>query len=183
MHRWRARSCAVLTGSGTALADDPQLDVRAVACTRQPLRILVDSRLRVPRTARLFSGLPIVVAHVCEHVEPEPIGNPGSAVYWRLPDEHGHVALKPLLHRLAEIGINELLVEAGPVLSGALIRQSLVDEVLIYTAPILLGAAAQGMLDLGRLIGLGEGPRLDVVDVRFIGQDLRIQAYPRSRSM
>lgn len=143
-HHWRARSCAVLTGVGTALQDDPLLTVRHHATPRQPLRVLVDSQRRLPLTARLFAGAPIVIAHAANQstLGKQMIDHHTIA----LPNAKGKVDLAKLLAYLASNHqVNELLVEAGRKLNGALLAENLVDEVIVYFSAKIFGEFGRAM--------------------------------------
>jgi diaminohydroxyphosphoribosylaminopyrimidine deaminase/5-amino-6-(5-phosphoribosylamino)uracil reductase len=174
-HAWRARSCAVLTGIGTVLADNPQLTVRLVDTARQPLKVLVDSRLDVDPAARLFDGNPALVA--CAFADPDKRAalRERNADVIELPNDDGKVDLQALLQELARRGINELHVEAGFKLNGSLIRAGLVDELLVYLAPMLIGEA-QGMVHLPALADLAHARRLAFRQVTQVGEDVRILA-------
>jgi diaminohydroxyphosphoribosylaminopyrimidine deaminase/5-amino-6-(5-phosphoribosylamino)uracil reductase len=175
-HHWRARSCAVMTGIGTLRDDDPRLTVREIATTRQPLRIVVDSRLRIPLDAKIFEGGGVLVATAGSDAEKiRGIERRGAEVVV-LPNAEGKVDLARLAATLAGRGINEVTVEAGMNLNSALYRAGVVDELLIYYAPVLLGSQGRGMLDLGGLTRLEDAPRLAVRDVRHFGPDLRVLA-------
>jgi diaminohydroxyphosphoribosylaminopyrimidine deaminase/5-amino-6-(5-phosphoribosylamino)uracil reductase len=179
-HRWRARACAVLTGIGTVRADDPQLTVRAVACERQPLRVLVDARLDVALSAKVLEGgRCLVAAAVADRDRIAALRDRGAEVVV-LPDAAGKVDLPRLMQELGARGINELHVEAGFKLNGSLLREGCVDELLLYVAPLLVGDAAQGLFNLPELQQLQGAIRLDLRDVRRIGDDLRILARPRA---
>jgi diaminohydroxyphosphoribosylaminopyrimidine deaminase/5-amino-6-(5-phosphoribosylamino)uracil reductase len=170
-HRWRARACAILTGIGTVRADDPRLTVREVETPRQPLRVVVDSRLETPHTARILEGDPVLVFS----------GKPGSlpnAEVIALPNANQKVELPQMLEELARRGVNELHVEAGFRLNGSLVREGCVDEFLIYLNPSFLGDRAQGMLDLPAFESLEERPRLKILSLDRFGDDLRILARP-----
>jgi diaminohydroxyphosphoribosylaminopyrimidine deaminase/5-amino-6-(5-phosphoribosylamino)uracil reductase len=175
-HAWRARACAVLTGIGTVRADDPQLNVRLVETTRQPLRVLVDSRLEVDPEARVFDGDgKVLVACAIEDAEREQrLAGKGVEVL-RFPNPRGKVDLAALMRRLAERGINEVHVEAGFKLNGSLVSAGVVDELLVYLAPILIGEA-QGMVHLPALSDLAHARRLVFREVRQVGDDVRILA-------
>ena len=177
-HRWRARACAILTGIGTVRQDDPQLNVRAVPCSRQPLKILVDARLEVPTHARLLDDGHCLIATA----NPDPVAHARLAELGAevivLADQNGKVDLPALIQALGQRGLNEVHVEAGFKLNGSLIRNQCIDECLIYQAPLLLGDATQGMFNLAEPASLAEGLRLEVRDVRLLGQDLRILARP-----
>jgi len=170
-HRWRARACALLTGSGTVRADDPQLTVREVQTPRQPLRVLVDSRLETPHDARILRGEKVLVFAA----RPGTLPN-GDVVV--LPNQNGKVDLPRMLEELARRGVNELHVEAGSRLNGSLVREGCVDEYLIYLNPSFLGSDAEGMLELAAPRALDGRRRLRVLSVDRIGEDLRILARP-----
>ncbi len=171
-HRWRARACAILTGIGTVKADDPRLTVREIETPRQPRRVVVDSRLEMPRGARILQGDRILVFAARQGTPPE---NAELAV---LPNAQGKVELPRMLEELGRRGINELHVEAGFRLNGSLVREGCVDEFLVYLNPSFLGDAAQGMLDLPALPSLEERLRLRVVSLERLGDDLRLVARP-----
>lgn len=181
VHRQRARACAVLTGLGTLHADDPELTVRAVATTRQPLRVLVDARLGAAAGSRLFSGgntvvltaAPRLSLRFVETLEAQGIRVLGVPVQ---PGEPHHLDLRAALEALAREQVNEVLVEAGASLNGALLAAGLVDECIFYVAPALLGSGARGLADFGPLTELGDRVRLRFTDVATVGPDLRITA-------
>ncbi len=173
VQHWRARSCAVLTGINTILADDASLNVRDIATPRQPLRVVLDSRLRMPLSAKILHGgvLIYTVTQAAEKIaELEKLG----ATVCVLDGVQGRVDLPAMLRDLAQRGINEVLVEAGSVLNGALLQAGLVDELVLYFAPQLLGDMARGMAALGELSSLTQRVELRWQDVRRVGNDLRI---------
>ncbi|MDP2810894.1 MAG: bifunctional diaminohydroxyphosphoribosylaminopyrimidine deaminase/5-amino-6-(5-phosphoribosylamino)uracil reductase RibD [Rhodocyclaceae bacterium] len=186
VHAWRARACAVLTGYGTVKMDDPQLTVREVETTRQPLRVVVDSKLRVSPSARIcnggeLSGRLLIVTAVEDESRAAPLRMRGVEVLalpGTRPEASGKVDLAALLETLAQRGINEVHVEAGHRLSGALLSEGLVDELLIYLAPTLLGDRARGLVALPEFVDLSERHDLDILDLRRVGRDLRILARP-----
>jgi diaminohydroxyphosphoribosylaminopyrimidine deaminase/5-amino-6-(5-phosphoribosylamino)uracil reductase len=171
-HRWRARACAVLTGIGTVTADDPRLTVRDVETPRQPLRVIVDSRVETPRTARILQGDPVLI------FAGKNAAAPPNAQVISLPNPNNKVDLPAMLEELGRRGINELHVEAGFRLNGSFAREGCVDEFLLYLNPSLLGDGAQGMLDLPALDSLDARARLRLLSVERLGQDLRILARP-----
>jgi diaminohydroxyphosphoribosylaminopyrimidine deaminase/5-amino-6-(5-phosphoribosylamino)uracil reductase len=171
-HRWRARACAILTGIGTVKADDPQLTVREVETPRQPLRVVVDSRLEMPRGARILQGDRVLVFAARQGAA---LDNAELVV---LPNAQGKVELPRMLQELGRRGINELHVEAGFRLNGSLVREGCVDEFLVYLNPSFLGDGAQGMLDLPAFSSLEERLRLRVVSLERLGDDLRLVARP-----
>lgn len=174
VHHWRARSSAVMTGSGTVLADDPALDVRYLETPRQPLRVVVDSRFSTPAQAKILTspGATLVATANEEYEYTDRTGDDVDVVY--LPGLDGKVDLGGLMSDLAQREVNELLVEAGPTLCGAMLRDGLVDEVLLYLAPRFLGSEARGMFDLSGIEHLGECPVMDVLDIRQFGADIRL---------
>ncbi|UJO99185.1 MAG: bifunctional diaminohydroxyphosphoribosylaminopyrimidine deaminase/5-amino-6-(5-phosphoribosylamino)uracil reductase RibD [Nitrosomonas sp.] len=177
-HRWRARSCAIMTGIGTVKSDDPQLSVRHIETDRQPRKVVVDSHLTIPLEARLLQGREetfIFTAHA-ENPEKKAALSRMNARVIALPDAKGAVDLQQMMTVLAESGINEVLVEAGSGLNGALVEAGLVDELIIYVAPHLIGNDAQGMIALPELTDLERKKKLKIQDVRMIGQDIRIIA-------
>ncbi|KAB2838417.1 MAG: bifunctional diaminohydroxyphosphoribosylaminopyrimidine deaminase/5-amino-6-(5-phosphoribosylamino)uracil reductase RibD, partial [Burkholderiales bacterium] len=149
-HHWRARACAILTAGGTVRADDPRLNVREVETGRQPLRIVVDAHAQVPVGAKIFEAPGALLVHA-GHV---PEGLPETVQTLALPDRRGKVDLGALLTELGRREINELHVEAGAGLTGALIDEGLVDELLLYFAPCLLGDGGRGMFTLPSIEGL-----------------------------
>jgi diaminohydroxyphosphoribosylaminopyrimidine deaminase/5-amino-6-(5-phosphoribosylamino)uracil reductase len=210
---WRARSSAILTGSGTALADDPQLNVRIPAPRRrQPARIVLDTQLRTPPTARMFATSSRAPAHneaaargamfaggSRSSADAPGTGDTshGSVIIFTASadparraalEEQGarieHVAgaetldLHAVMDRLGALGMNEVLVEAGATLSGALIRNGLVDELLLYIAPMLLGPHARALATLPELTDLSASPRFSIIETQMIGPDVRLRLRP-----
>ncbi|HXF16901.1 MAG TPA: bifunctional diaminohydroxyphosphoribosylaminopyrimidine deaminase/5-amino-6-(5-phosphoribosylamino)uracil reductase RibD [Burkholderiales bacterium] len=175
-HHWRARSCAVMTGIGTLRDDDPRLTVRDVDSARQPLRVVVDSHLRIAPQANILDGGAVLVATAThDPIKAKALAAKGAAVV-ELPNPEGKVDLLRLVEHLGELGMNEVLVEAGMNLDSALLRAGVVDELLIYMAPHMLGHAARGMLDLGELEHMKQRLNLLVRDTRSFGDDVRILA-------
>jgi len=153
-HAWRKRAGAVLTGIGTVLADDPRLDVRLVPTDKQPLRLVLDPQGRLPASARILQP-------------------PGEA---RVVGP-GRADLPALLAELGQQGVNELHVEAGPILSGAFLDAGLVDELLVYQAPLLIGEG-RPLAALAPLARLGDARRWRFVEATTVGQDLRLRLRP-----
>ncbi len=175
-HRWRARACAILTGLGTVVSDDPELSVRAIACERQPLRIVVDTRLKIPLQARILATDKILVATACEdHRKIDALEAMGHEVLL-LPASDTGVDLSKMLSELGIRGINELHVEAGARLNGALLHAACVDELILYLAPQLLGGSARNLFELAPLTSLDQAIKLHILEQRPLGNDLRIQA-------
>lgn len=177
-HRWRARSCAVLTGIGTVRDDDPQLNVRAIATERQPLRVVVDARLDTPLNARLLDGGPVLIAAAVDNPERIAALQRRGADVVVLPNDGGKVDLNALMQELGRRGLNEVTAESGFKLNGSLLREGCVDELVLYLAPFLVGDAARGLFNLPALSTLADKRPLTLRDVRMIGQDLRILARP-----
>ena len=175
-HRWRARACAILTGIGTVRDDDPQLNVRAVETSRQPLRVVVDSKLETPLTARILQGGPVLVAAAVDDEKRANLLRAAGAEVVVLPNAAGKVELKDLLEELGRRGINEVHAEAGFKLNGSLLREGLVDELLLYLAPCLIGHEASGMFNLPELTTLDDKLRLKIHDLRQVGADIRLLA-------
>jgi diaminohydroxyphosphoribosylaminopyrimidine deaminase/5-amino-6-(5-phosphoribosylamino)uracil reductase len=176
VQRWRARSCAVLTGIGTVLADDPQLNVRDPDCTHQPLRVVLDSCLRTPPSAKILSGGSVLIYTATQDAARIGALEAAGAQVAVLPAIGRQVDLLAMLRELAQRGINEVLVEAGATLNGALLRAGCVDELILYLAPQLLGDAARGLVALGELTALDQRVALVWRDVRQVGGDLRLMA-------
>ncbi len=180
-HAWRARACALLTGIGTVLADNPRLDVRGVPTDRQPTLVLVDSALAVPLDALIFAANRTVyiysaVAHEEKRRALEALG----ATVITMPNSAGKVDLPAMVRDLGHRGINELHVEAGYKLNGSLLREGLVDELLVYLAPKLIGEG-MGLAQIAPLATLCEAHTLSFHSVDRIGEDLRILARLQGR--
>jgi len=175
-HAWRARSCAMLTGIGTVRDDNPRLTVRDVATSRQPLRVVVDSRLEIsPDAAILEGGNALVACAVDDAARAARLRERGAEVVV-LPNAACKVDLAALLAELGRRGINEVMAEAGYRLNGSLLREGLVDELLVYQAPLLLGDKARGMFDLPELEDLAGAWRLEVLERHAVGPDLVLRA-------
>ena len=180
VQRLRARSSAILTGSGTVLADDPALTVRMEELggpvEPQPRRVVVDSALKTSPSARIVAGpggCLLVHAGAAEAERLRALRAAGADVLG-LSDERGRVDLRALLQHLAGLGMNEILVEAGAGLAGAVVQQGLADELWLYVAPKLMGDAARGLMSLPGLERMSDSLTLTLEDVRVIGQDLRL---------
>ena len=184
-HAWRARACAVLTGIGTVLEDNPRLDVRDVATPRQPHVVVVDSQLQTPPDARLFiAGRACYIycagSNDTAFQERKQALESQGAVVVELPNAHNKVDLPAMLADLAAKGVNELHVEAGTKLNGSFIREGLVDEMLVYLAPCMLGEGL-AMAHFGPLTQLDQGLSMDFKSVEKIGPDVRILARVKGR--
>jgi len=186
VQRWRARSAAILTGVGTLLADDPRLNVRAPEIPFQPLRVVMDSLLRTPPGSRLFDTAgDVLISTTADFAAPETIARAAAlekrGARIECMSRTPRTDLPAMLARLAELEVNEVLVEAGPTLSGELVRQSLVDELLIYVAPRLLGPQARPLFDLPVIEDLTDAQRFEIVETCALGSDLRLRLKPRAR--
>ena len=184
-HAWRARACAVLTGIGTVLEDNPRLDVRDVATPRQPHVVVVDSLLQTPPDARLFiAGRACYIYCAAPNdtafqARKQALESQGAVVV-ELPNAQNKVDLSAMLADLASRGVNELHVEAGSKLNGSFIREGLIDEMLVYLAPCVLGDGLS-MAHFGPLTQLDQGLSLDFKSVEKIGPDVRILARVKGR--
>jgi diaminohydroxyphosphoribosylaminopyrimidine deaminase/5-amino-6-(5-phosphoribosylamino)uracil reductase len=173
-HKWRARACAVLTGIGTVLADDPSLDVRHVKTPRQPTLVLVDSKLDVPLQAKIFGKpRPVWIYCAIQDTEKAKALEALGATVICLPNSSGKVDLAAMLRDLGQRQINELHVEAGFKLNGSFWRAGLIDELLLYQNPQLMGTG-QGIANIGPFENLSQTPKLRYHSVDKIGDDLRI---------
>lgn len=179
VQQWRARSCAVLTGSGTVLADDPQLNVRTGDVVRQPLRVVLDTELRISANAKILQGGNVLIYTASTDAAKQVALRERGADVAVMQQVEGGLPLSAVLSDLAQRGINEVLVEAGKTLNGALLKAGLVDELVLYLAPQLLGDAARGLANLGELTQLEQRVELTWQDVRHIGSDIRITARVR----
>ncbi len=181
VQRWRARACAILTGSGTVLADDPRMNVRGLETGRQPLRVIVDSRLATPPGAKILAGGALIA---CAGAAPgrraalEAAGAEIVELPDKLPNEAGRVDLAALLAELARRGVNEVHGEAGATLNGALLEAGLVDEWLAYFAPLVLGDAARGLFNLPALADMSGRHGFTLLDSAVLGADLRLRLRP-----
>jgi diaminohydroxyphosphoribosylaminopyrimidine deaminase/5-amino-6-(5-phosphoribosylamino)uracil reductase len=191
VQKWRARSSAILTGIGTVLADNPNMNVRldkgqhdpaAKTTDRQPWRIVADSNWRTPVSSRILADPSrVIIAGSRDLVAPPELVATGAHCI-PLSTTSGRIDLIPLLSRLAEMEINEIQVEAGGCLCGALLRDRLVDEVLIYQAPLLLGDGAPGPFAFGPLESMDERTHLKLLESRRFGRDLRLRLVPQYRN-
>lgn len=178
VQHWRARSDALLTGIGTVVADDPRMTVRLGGDARQPLRVIADSRFRIEPESRILQqpGRALVVGCAFNPM-PRPLLDRGIECL-ALPGHGQQVDLPALLRALAEREINEVQVEAGSALCGALLDQRLVDEILLYQAPVLLGDQAPAAFRIGPLESMDERVHLEVLETVRVGPDWRIRLKP-----
>lgn len=179
-HRLRARSSAILTGIGTVLADDPAFTARlgeAEGDIHQPVKVIVDSFLRIPADAKLakLSGRSIVLTSTPDKLKCEQLIDSGFEVEVLPADDEGRVNLRAAIEFLGAREMNEVMVEAGPTLNGALLQAGLIDELIVYTAPCLLGDDARGLFHFPPLKAMSDRFKLKMLDTRRFGQDLRIR--------
>jgi diaminohydroxyphosphoribosylaminopyrimidine deaminase / 5-amino-6-(5-phosphoribosylamino)uracil reductase len=179
VQHWRAGSCAILTGSGTILSDNPSMTVRDIYVEKQALRVIVDSQLQTPIDAKILVGGNVLIAFASDAENKSASLLAAGAELLCIPNEQGKVCLKTLLSHLASREINEVLVEGGEGLNGALLAQSLIDELLIYYAPKLMGSAGKGMFAMPALTAMNQAIDLQILDVRHIGSDIRLRAKPQ----
>lgn len=180
VQRWRAQSCAIVTGIGTVLADNPSMTVRLDGVSRQPLRVIVDSRLQTPIDCKMLApdmlkASPVLIAYAKDVNHRADALRAAGAELICLPDGD-RVALHALLAELARRGMNEVLVEAGQGLNGALMQAKLIDECIFYYAPKLMGCDAKGMFAVPELTAMQQATSLQITDLRQIGQDIRLCA-------
>ena len=180
VQRLRARSSAVMTGSGTVIADDPRLDVRLPGATRQPLRVVLDSSLRTPPSARILAppGAALILCTVEDAAKARALRAAGAEIA-TLPASEGRVDLAAALALLAARQVNELLVECGAGLAGAFLSAGLVDELLLYVAPTLLGRGARKLADLESPVSMAERLQFSIVERQDVGDDLLLRLRPR----
>jgi diaminohydroxyphosphoribosylaminopyrimidine deaminase/5-amino-6-(5-phosphoribosylamino)uracil reductase len=177
---WRARRSAVLTSAATVLADDPRLDVR-IETERQPLRVVLDRRRQVEARARILKPPGEVLLFAAAKSRVTPDERFGKARVERVRVLRGHLDLQRVFAKLGALAVNEVLVEAGPRLAGALFAAGLVDEWLLYLAPKLLGRGAKPLADLPRLTKLAAARQFDILESQPVGPDLRLLLRPRPK--
>ncbi|HEY4665450.1 MAG TPA: bifunctional diaminohydroxyphosphoribosylaminopyrimidine deaminase/5-amino-6-(5-phosphoribosylamino)uracil reductase RibD [Comamonas sp.] len=174
-HAWRARACAILTGIGTILEDNPRLNVREIDTPRQPKIVVVDSKLDMPLDAHVLQAVNGCTIYTSSTSTSKAAALQAlGATVIALPNAQGKVDLAAMLRDLGQRGTNELHVEAGFKLNGSFLREGLVDELLLYLAPKLLGAGAMGMANFGPLNALSQATPLQWQDIQRIGDDLRV---------
>jgi len=181
VQQWRARSSAIMTGIGTVLADDPSMDARVNGDVKQPLKVIVDSRWRTPLKSRILAQPErVVIAGNASIPVPGELAGSGARCL-RTESVDGVVSLESLLIDLAGLEVNELQVEAGSRLCGSLLKARLVDELLIYQAPLLLGEGGAGPFALGPLESMADRTHLTLLETVYFGDDLRIRFQPQFR--
>lgn len=177
VHRWRARACAILTGVGTVKADDPRMNVRGMQTDRQPLKVILDSRLATPPGARILDGGALIACAAADPERRATLEAAGAEVL-SLPGADGRVDLAGMLAELARRGVNELHAEAGATLNGALLAGGLVDEWLAYFAPLVMGHEARGLFGLPALADMAGRRGFAVHHLARVGDDLRLLLRP-----
>jgi diaminohydroxyphosphoribosylaminopyrimidine deaminase/5-amino-6-(5-phosphoribosylamino)uracil reductase len=177
VQRLRAASGAILTGTGTVIDDDPSLTVRDIDVPSQPLRVVLDSRLRTPPDRRMLSLAGITLICCIDAAARGPLEAAGAEIL-KVPADGNRVSVVPVLEELAVREINDLLVECGPILAGSLLGAGLVDELVIYQSPHIMGSQTRPMFATPTLEALADRHRLAVTDVRRVGADTRITARP-----
>jgi diaminohydroxyphosphoribosylaminopyrimidine deaminase/5-amino-6-(5-phosphoribosylamino)uracil reductase len=181
VQRWRARACVILTGSGTVLADDPQMNVRDLQTTRQPLKVIVDSRLSTPPSAKILHGGAFIACAEADYLRRTALEAAGAQIL-ELPGAsgfvHGRVDLAALMQEFGRQGINEVHVEAGATLNGALLAAGLVDEWISYIAPVAMGHAARGLFEMPALTEMAGRQQFEIRGVRMLGGDIRLTLRP-----
>ncbi|VAX08717.1 Diaminohydroxyphosphoribosylaminopyrimidine deaminase / 5-amino-6-(5-phosphoribosylamino)uracil reductase [hydrothermal vent metagenome] len=177
VQRLRARSSAILTGVGTVLADDPSMTVRLDGIERQPLRVVADTHLSMPESAKMLSlpGHTLVLTCSDDDAAAQRLQQAGAEVKI-MPYCSSSVSMEAVLDTLAEMEVNEVLLETGATLSGAMLQQGLIDELIIYMAPVLMGDNARGLFHLPGLEKMADKIQLELSDVRAVGCDLRLTA-------
>ena len=178
VQHWRARSCAILTGIGTVLCDNPSMNVRLEKTSLQPLKVIVDSDLKIPTDAKILYGGNVLIAFANDAQNKSAQLLAAGAELLCLPNEQGKVCLKTLLSHLASQQINEVLVEGGERLNGSLMALGLIDELLIYYAPKLMGNNAKGLFALPAFTQMNQAIDLQMIELRQIGVDIRLRAKP-----
>lgn len=172
---WRARSCAVMTGVGTICADNARLTVRRPGVERQPLRVVLDTQLRTPSSAAILQTTGVLLIHgPLNEARGNKLSRPGVEL-WQAPVLDSRIDLMAVMQELARRGINEVLVEAGPTLAGALLKAGLVDELLLYEAALVLGSEARGLFDDLQLDRLEQASHWTLFDRRALGCDWRLR--------
>ncbi|MBT8048794.1 MAG: bifunctional diaminohydroxyphosphoribosylaminopyrimidine deaminase/5-amino-6-(5-phosphoribosylamino)uracil reductase RibD [Xanthomonadales bacterium] len=182
VQRWRARSSAILTGIGTVLADNPSMNARVDQPVVQPLRVVVDRQWRTPPDSRIVAGQGDVLIAGDRSISVPAALTSSKAECLGLPAKDGRVNLRALFNALAEREVNEVQVEAGSRLCGSLYNERLVDEILIYQAPVLLGDGGPGPFALGPLESMADRAHFKVLEVSHLGNDLRYRLQPEFRS-
>lgn len=176
VHHWRAQSCVIVTGIGSILQDNSALTVRDVPTTRQPLRVIVDSQLRIPVDAKVLEHGQTMIAYAQGDASKLEVLQVMGIRTLHIPNAQGQVDIAALIQALTALPCNEVLIEAGATLNGAFLQVGLVDELLLYYAPKLMGSTARGMFALPEMAHMADAHPLHILDIRQFGQDIRVQA-------
>lgn len=179
VQRWRARSSAIVTGISTVLSDDPAMTVRLPGTERQPLRVIIDTNLSTPATAKILQqpGRTLIMTASQDEAARVQLQEAGAQIV-QLPQQGNHIDLRAVLEELTELEVNEVLLETGATLSGAMLEAGLIDELIIYMAPLLMGDAARPLFKLPQLAKMQDRIELELREVRAVGKDLRVIATP-----
>jgi len=179
VQRLRALSGAIVTGVDTVIADDPSMNVRIIEGVQvtQPLRVILDSTLRTPVTAKMFGleGRTLILTCSQDRTRREALTAQGAEVFILKANLEGRMDLMAVLEFLATEQVNDVLLEAGSVLNGAFMEQNLIDECVVYMAPSLLGSSGRGLFDMPNINLMADKKQLEIVDVRRVGKDMRLQ--------
>jgi diaminohydroxyphosphoribosylaminopyrimidine deaminase/5-amino-6-(5-phosphoribosylamino)uracil reductase len=181
VQHWRAQSCAIVTGIGTVITDNPTMNVRLGNASRQPLRVIVDSKLQIPfdcnmLNPELLSTSPVLVVYAHDASNKITSLSATGAQLLHLPNKDGGIDLNALLINLASRGVNEVLLEAGQGLNGGFLQAGLIDEFIFYYAPKLMGIDAKGMFTIPELTEMKQSIDLQILEARQIGHDIRLRA-------
>jgi len=176
VQKWRSKSCAILTGKGTVNSDNPSLSIRTIPSNQQPLRIILDSHLRVKRDSKLLQQSNVIVMYgEDKNLNLTSLKNT-KAEFIKIPLLDNKINLAEVMAYLNKLEINELWVEAGPDLNGELLKFGLLDELITYTAPYIMGGSANSVFNAPILKDMKDKIKISVLDCRSIGEDIRIQA-------
>jgi diaminohydroxyphosphoribosylaminopyrimidine deaminase/5-amino-6-(5-phosphoribosylamino)uracil reductase len=183
VHRLRAESSAIITGVNTVLADDPALTARVDFPVVQPIRVILDSHLQTPPTAQMATlpGRSLILTYSEDAAKQRDLKHAGFEVQ-RLPDTNGRLDLPEVMRFLAAQQINEVLVEAGAILNGALLAANLLDEIIIYMSSSIIGDQGRGLCHLPEMLTMADKKELQLLDVRQVGRDLRLVLKPATTS-
>lgn len=180
VHRLRARSSAIVTGAGTVLADDPSMTARLEGIERQPLRVVIDTNLSTPADANILKqdGPTHILTCSEDEVSVELLSNAGAKVI-KLPMAHNQVDLFAMMDYLNGLEVNEVLLETGATLNGAMLEAQLIDELIVYMAPVVMGSEARGLFRLPHLQTMADRVELSLLESRAVGNDLRLTFLPQ----
>ncbi len=180
VQRLRAESGAILTGINTVLADDPALTARVNFAVTQPIRVILDTHLQTPPNAQIAtqSGRTLILTCATDSAKEQQLHDAGFEVY-RLPDNNGRLDLQHVMRFLASQHINDVLVEAGAILNGVLLSENLLDEIIVYLAPSIMGDQGRGLFHLPDVLTMAAKKELKLLDVRQVGDDLRLTLAPQ----